>query len=227
MMVCCFVSEKSRQTFSHSKGLLSILNSCKHEHLGIIKQKCGITHMAQVVLAPQVQTEIVRLAQVRQVDAKLLEEFAYFVLQSSEQKSQKTVQCLTIEELKQAVYQRFSVSDTPELKKSGAFRMATDGMDKLDFRLKQTWETLYRKFVDILPNEENQEGYGCINGINVFKYFKPWQVFGLNPKTATKDDIKTSYYQLSKIYHPDNSETGDREVFEQIEAMYKSIIAGF
>jgi len=206
---------------------LSIPNAYKNEHLGIIKQKCGNAHMAQVVLVSQVQTEIVRLAQVRQVDAKLLEEFAYFVLHSSEKKSQKTVQSLKIGELKQAVYERFSATDTPELKQSGAFKMATDGMNKLDFRLKQTWETLYREFVGILPNEENQEGYGCINGINVFKYFKPWQVFRLDPKTATKDAIKTSYYQLSKIYHPDNSETGDREVFEQLETMYKSIIAGF
>lgn len=183
--------------------------------------------MAQVVLAPQVQSEIVRLAQVRQIDAKLLEEFAYFVIQSSEQKSSRGAQPLTIGELKKAVYERFNAKDTPELKKSGSFNMATDGMDKLDFRLKQNWEILYRKFVGVLPHEKNQEGYGCINGINVFKYFKPWQVFGLDPKTATREDIKASYYQLSKIYHPDNLETGDREVFEQIEATYKSIIAGF
>ncbi|MDY7021382.1 MAG: DnaJ domain-containing protein [Cyanobacteriota bacterium] len=183
--------------------------------------------MVQEVLTPQVQSEIIRIAQFKEIDAKLLEEFAYFVIQSSEQKSSQTTQALQIDELKQAVYERFNVKNTPELKKSGAFNMATDGMDELDFRLKQTWEMLYRKFVGILPHEANQSGYGCINGINVFQYFKPWQVFGLDPKIATKDDIKASYYQLSKIYHPDNIETGDRKVFEQIETMYKSIIAGF
>lgn len=183
--------------------------------------------MVQAVLAPQIQSEIVRLSKVGQLDAKLLEAFAYLVLQSSEQKPKRKVQALKIDELKQSVYERFKVSNTSELRKSGAFKMATDGMDKLDFRLKETWETLYRKFIDILPNEKNEEGYGCINGINVLKYFKPWQVFGLDPKTATKDDVKVSYYQLSKIYHPDNSETGDRDIFEQIEAMYKSIIVGF
>jgi hypothetical protein len=183
--------------------------------------------MVQAVLAPQVQSEIVRLSKVGQLDAQLLEAFAYLVLQSSEQKPKRKVQVLKIDELKQSVYERFKVNNTSELEKSGAFKMATDGMDKLDFRLKETWETLYRKFIGILPSEENEEGYGCINGINIFKYFKPWQIFGLDPQTATKDDVKSSYHQLSKIYHPDNSETGDREIFEQIEAMYKSIIVGF
>lgn len=144
-----------------------------------------------------------------------------------EQKSNKTLQPLKTGELKQAVYQRFNVKDTLELKKSGRFKMATNGMEKLDFRLKRSWEMLYRKFVGVLPHEENQQGYGCINGINVFLYFKPWQVFELDPKIATKNDVRASYYRLSKIYHPDNSETGDREIFEEIEAMYKSIIAGF
>ena len=183
--------------------------------------------MSQVVLDPQVKTEIDRLAQVRQVDSKLLEQFAYFVLEISKQKSSNKAHSLKTHDLKQAIYERFGVKDTSELKKSGAFRMATDGMDSLDFRLKPTWETLYRKFVGILPNEQSQEGYGCINGIDIFKYFKPWQVFGLDPKTATKNDVKMAYYQLSKIYHPDNLVTGDRAIFEQVENMYKSIIAGF
>ena len=40
-----------------------------------------------------------------------------------------------------------------ELKKSERFKMATDGMDELNFTPKQTWEMLYRKWIDILPNE--------------------------------------------------------------------------
>ncbi len=39
-------------------------------------------------------------------------------------------------------------------------------------------------------------------------------VFELDPKTASKEDIKNAYYRLSKIYHPDNQETGDAEVFD-------------
>ncbi len=75
-------------------------------------------------------------------------------------------------------------------------------------------------------NEENQQGYGCINGINIFLYSKPWKVFDLDPKNATRDDLKNAYYKLAKKYHPDNSETGDRKIFEKIEIMYKSLIAG-
>ena len=45
--------------------------------------------------------------------------------------------------------------------------MATDGMDKLDLRLKSTWEILYRKFVGIIPGEENQQEYGCIIAVLV------------------------------------------------------------
>ncbi len=183
--------------------------------------------MTNVVLNPQVQDEIVRLAKVEQVDIKLLEEFAYFIVQSTERKTKREKNLLKIDHLKKSICERFNVKNTNELKKSGAFKMATDGMEKTDFRLKSTWEMLYRKFIGILPDEDRQQGYGCINGINVFQYFKPWQVFELDPKTSTKDDIKTSYYKLSKIYHPDNPETGDREVFEKIDIMYKSIIAVF
>ena len=111
-----------------------------------------------------------------------------------------------------------------ELKESGQFKMATDGMDKLNFNQKETWEMLYRKWIDILPNEIDEEGYGCINGINIFKYFRPWPVFNLDPKTATQEEIKTAFYQLSKIYHPDNQETGDRKIFERLNQMYKSLI---
>jgi hypothetical protein len=103
--------------------------------------------------------------------------------------------------------------------------MATDGMDELNFAEKQTWEMLYRKWIDILPNETNEQGYGCINGINIFNYSRPWDVFNLDYETATQDDIKTAFRQLSKIYHPDNQETGDRKIFERLTQMYNSLIA--
>ncbi len=183
--------------------------------------------MAPLVLNQQVQEEILRLSRVSQVDAKLLEEFAYLIIETSKLKNKVTNKSLKINELKQAIYHRFNAKNTHELRKSGAFIMATDGMDKLDLRLKPTWQMLYRKFIGIIPEEKNQQGYGCINGIDIFNYFKPWQVFGLEPKTTTKDDVKKAYYQLSKIYHPDNAATGARAIFERIDIMYKSINAGF
>jgi DnaJ domain len=182
--------------------------------------------MVSVAVNQKVHDEITRLVKVKNLDAKMLEEFAHFVIQNSENNTQQSISSLRVSDLKQAIYSRFNVRSTEELKKSGAFRSASIGIDSLNFRSKKTWEILYRKFIGILPGEENQEGYGCINGVNIFAYFKPWQVFALNPKTATKNDIKDAYYRLSKIYHPDNPKTGDRKIFEKIEVMYRSIIAG-
>ncbi|CAD0231095.1 J domain-containing protein [Planktothrix agardhii] len=184
--------------------------------------------MATAVINQQVQDEIARLSQSQNVDANVLEQFANFVIQKNYNlKNKRSTQELSIGAVKQAVYHYFQVKNTQELKKSGLFKMSTDGMDALDFRLASTWKMLYRKFVGVLPNEKNQEGYGCINGINIFNYFKPWKVFGLNPKIATKEDIKKAYYNLAKIYHPDNPTTGDRKIFEQIDIMYQSIIEVF
>ncbi|MBW4487690.1 MAG: molecular chaperone DnaJ [Trichocoleus desertorum ATA4-8-CV12] len=170
-----------------------------------------------------------RLAEIHGVSTTALEEFTCFVIanhQKQEPVTERTkVKPLTLAQLKAAIYQHFSVKDTTELKKSGAFRMATDGMDNLNLGAKDGWEKLYRKFIGILPGEENQQGYGCINGINVFNYFKPWQVFALDPKTATHKDIQNAYHQLSKIYHPDNSKTGDAAIFNRLTIMYKSISA--
>lgn len=127
-------------------------------------------------------------------------------------------------DIKQAIYKRFGVNNTKELKTSGAFKMAIDGLDKLSLNNRDTWELLYRKWIGILPNEVNEQGYGCINGINIFNYFMPWHVFNLDSKVATKDDIKKAFRQLSKIYHPDNLETGDSKVFERLMLMYESLI---
>lgn len=189
-----------------------------------------------------IQDEITSLVKFHSFDQSKLEEFALFIIENYKKKPPKIVKTkppkqpknpkppskpkpLTLPQLKTAIYEYFSVKDTTELRKSGSFKMATDGMDSLNLGVKDGWEILYRKFIGILPNEQNEEGYGCINGINIFNYFKPWQVFNLDGKTAEIKDIKNAYYSLSKIYHPDNASTGDAAMFDRITIMYKSISA--
>jgi hypothetical protein len=189
------------------------------------------THKEQslVQLNSYLQNEIAQLVEIHGVRASVFEEFAHFVIENYKKKEPTAkplkVKPLTLAQIKSEIYQHFSVKNTTELKKSGAFKMATDGMDTLNLGVKNGWEILYRKFIGILPGEENQKGYGCINGINVFNYFKPWQVFDLDTQTATNQDIKNAYYRLSKIYHPDVPETGDANIFDCLIIMYKSISA--
>ena len=143
-----------------------------------------------------------------------------------EKLTQTIAKPLSLDRLKLAIYDRFSVDNTPSLKKSKRFNMAIDGLGKINLALKSTWESLYRKFIDILPDETEQKGADCINNVNIFQYFRPWQVFGLDGSTATKADIKTAYRKLSKIYHPDTPKTGDARIFDRLHVMYKSILAG-
>ncbi len=173
------------------------------------------------------------------IESRILEDFADFVIKNHRKKSPKPsltkskttattttsskVKTLTLTQLKQAVYAYFEVNNTTELKKSSMFQMATRAFDNINLSQRESWEKIYREYVGILPEEDGETGKHCINGINIFKYFYPYRVFELDPKTASKEDIKNAYYRLSKIYHPDNQETGDAEVFDCLTVMYKSI----
>ena len=179
--------------------------------------------------------EIARITENNSVSRQVLEEFAFFVIDNHNKKlskgtktqQSKKVKPLHLSELKKAVYQYFEVKSTTELKKSDAFKMAISLWDNLNLSKRESWELIYRKYIDILPEEEGETGNFCINGIHIFKYFRPYQVFGLEPKEATTQDIKKAYYQLSKIYHPDNQETGDARIFDRLTIMYKSITTEF
>lgn len=170
-------------------------------------------------LPPHVKAEILRVAQSHDYDAAVLEALVQFAIAPP-----KPPKPLTLTQLKAAVYKHFEVKSTPALRKSGSFQMATDGMEDLNLAKKDAWEWLYREFVGVLPGEEYEEGKDCINGVNIFKYFFPWKVFGLDSQTSTDEDVKRSYRQLSKIYHPDNPETGDSRIFQRINQMYRSLV---
>jgi hypothetical protein len=130
---------------------------------------------------------------------------------------------LTLKQIKAAVYGYFNVTNTKELKASGRYALATNDLGKLDLRKRSIWEMFYREYVNILPEERNQQGKDCINGVHIYNYFRPWDVFGLDPKVATNADIKKAYYGLAKVYHPDNQETGNAKTFDRIHVMYESI----
>jgi isoleucyl-tRNA synthetase len=131
---------------------------------------------------------------------------------------------LSLRDLKERVLSYFEVLKVQDLKKSGRFRCVFEvELPVFDFRRRSTWEIIYRRCLGVLPGEEHITGDGHINGI----YFRPWEVFGLDPKTASEKDLRKAYWQLAEYYHPDNPHTGDRRIFERIENMYQSLLARF
>lgn len=193
--------------------------------------------MPKITLNQLIKNEVARIAEVQGLDTTTLEEFAQFIIEHHKKKDPKPKQTknvkpvkvkpLTLTQLKQAAFAYFDVKDVKELKKSGSFAMATSGMGKLDFSKKDGWEKLYRKFIGVLPEEENETGYGCVNGINIFKYDLVWKAFGLDSQTATSEDIKSAYRKLSQVYHPDIPNTGDADVFARLNVFYKSLTERF
>lgn len=177
-----------------------------------------------------VLAEIVRIHGLQEINQATLEEFARFVIANHKKKEPKPPKpkALKPAEIKASVFDYFGVGEkrtAASLRKSSRFLMETEGMDLPSLSSNEGWKVLYREFVGYLPGEETQMGYGCINGVNIFQYFRPWRVFGLDPATATQQDKKDAYYALSRIYHPDNQESGDARIFDLIKNMYASISA--
>jgi len=180
-----------------------------------------------------IRDEINRIVELRGLEVSSLEHFAQFVIENYKKKDPKPkpsktvkVKPLSLSQLKDCIYKHFRVSGTAELKKSGTFQMVTNGMEKVDLSKKDGWEKLYRTQIGVLPNEENEKGHGCINGINIFKYDLPWRVFALDPENSTSEDVKTAYRELSKTYHPDKP-SGDAEIFDRLTTFYKSLTEKF
>ncbi len=184
-------------------------------------------------LSPDILSKIRMIVSNYKYEEGVLIDLASFIVERNKTQKQKKVispkktKELSINQIKKKIYEHFEVEDTDSLKKSGLFQLSVSGMENLNLSKKETWEKLYRKFIGILPGEENETSYGCINGINIFKYNRPWQIFDLDPNKATTEDIKSAYRKLSKIYHPDIPETGDKQIFERLTSFYKSLTQTF
>lgn len=179
-------------------------------------------------MATTIESKIQELAIHYGFDAQILRDFAEFVQSQPKPRKRKIetasqpLKALSVAELKSAVVSAFSCRDLKELKKDKAFKFATAGRD-LDFRKKEAWLVVYREWVGVPENERHEEGPTCINGIDVLKNFRPWHVFGLDPKSVNADDINAAFRRLAKQYHPDVG--GDRNVFERLQNMRDSLLA--
>lgn len=86
------------------------------------------------------------------------------------------------------------------------------------------WERLYKENVTMPQADRNRRSRpGVINGIDIQKNFRPWAVFGLDPKTATRADVQAAFKRLAKQNHPDVG--GRRKDFERLQKMRDSVLA--
>jgi hypothetical protein len=91
-------------------------------------------------------------------------------------------------------------------------------------RTRSDWEKLYRQNVGVPQADRGRrERPGVINGVDIHKNFRPWAVYGLNPKTASRADVEGRFRQLAKQNHPDVG--GRRKDFERLKAMRDSMLA--
>lgn len=163
-------------------------------------------------------------------DAKTLTEWLEKNSGGSKSKVNK-IGDLSKKDLQNALSEKFGVKSVKELAKNKMFALSNGGkqISAKDLQDVEKLADQYRKNVGIIPNDPvNQPGEkGVVNGINIFKYSMPWKAFDLDPKSATTADIKSAYRKLSRVYHPDNPETGDAEVFDRLNVFYRSLTAKF
>lgn len=129
---------------------------------------------------------------------------------------------LTLVQLREAVCAAFGCTRAAELRQSREFQLATAGRS-VALKTKADWLSLYREWVGVPRAERQRSGPTCINGIDVLENFRPWHVFGLDPATASADDIKEAFRRLAKQHHPDLG--GDPRVMERLQKMRDSLLA--
>ena len=134
----------------------------------------------------------------------------------------KKPKAMTLAAAKKAVLSNFGCKTVTELRKNKNFTMSMTG-ETIALKSKADWMKLYRRWIGVPSEERDQTGSNCINGINVLENFRPWHVFGLDSKTASKEDVKNAFRNLAKVHHPDKG--GDKQVFERIQKMRDSLLA--
>lgn len=167
----------------------------------------------------QIREQIFHLSEQHGYSEEILLEFAEFINGGKF----KPVE-LTMQQLKKAVTKAFGCRSYQELKKNGSFKLYIKD-ENLKLNLKSSWKQIYREWVDIPDSEKNDIGYGCINGIDIFKNFRPWEVFDLDSQKASAEDIKTAFRKLALEYHPDHG--GDQRIFERLQHMRDSLLAAY
>jgi hypothetical protein len=177
------------------------------------------------------QALIAEFASAHDLDLAIVEQFAKDVLAVAKtakpkrsRKASKTA-ALSRSQLQEAIYEYFNVSSGTELRKNAHFKVMIKPIGSVNLSKTTDLEKIYRAFIGVLPNEISETGYGCINGIDIFKYSDVWTVFGIESKTATKESVQAAYHRLSKQYHPDMP-NGDRKIFERLTQLYKAALLG-
>jgi len=78
-------------------------------------------------------------------------------------------------------------------------------------------------FYDLLPPEYRTDFKQNLSNNGNKPKSDPYAVLGVSPADST-EKIRQVYRRLAKIYHPDNQDTGNAEMFRRITEAYKRIM---
>ena len=135
---------------------------------------------------------------------------------------------MTINQIKQKIAISWGAKSYNELKKDKGW-IRYHKSTQLNGSLRKTWEIYYREWVN-LPQDENNLpcSQNVINGIDIFQNFRPWEVFNLDRKTASAEDVKSAFRHLSKRYHPDTAKhQANPDVLNKLIEMRDSLLICF
>ncbi len=194
-------------------------NTCNHYSVAARSKKltlAQVTALIQVLLAKSELGEADLLAFAQTVNGSAFKD-------PPPPKPKPKPKPQTATEIKNKVLAHFHCKTVPQLRKDKNFQLSMTG-EEVALKTKDDWLVLYRRFIGIPANERNlEDGPTVINGIDVLQHFRPWVVFGLDPKTATADEVREAFRRLIQKHHPDHG--GDPRVAERLQTMKDSILA--